>query len=183
MNAQAILRELRRLGVTIEAQGTQLILDGPIEALTDEAINQLRAAKSQLLQLLDPIAGCSRWNPEEWQAYFDERAAIQEFDGGHSPKEAERLALEDTITQWLRLAPPPVPNSSDACIHCGRSEQPGNSLFSLLVGGNHLHVHDWCWTAWIGARRNNAREALSNIGIRIDQGHGISRSKLSRQCS
>ena len=32
---------------------------------------------------------------EDWQAYFDERAAIREFDGGFPRHEAERLAREE----------------------------------------------------------------------------------------
>ena len=34
---------------------------------------------------------------EDWQAHFDERAGIREFDGGFPRAEAERLAREDTI--------------------------------------------------------------------------------------
>src|SRR5919107_3271291 len=34
---------------------------------------------------------------EDWQAYFDERAAIREYDGGFPRPEAERLALKDTV--------------------------------------------------------------------------------------
>ena len=29
------------------------------------------------------------WAPEDWQAYFDERAGIAQFDGGLSRPEAE----------------------------------------------------------------------------------------------
>ena len=32
---------------------------------------------------------------EDWEAYFDERAGIREFDGGLPRPEAERLARED----------------------------------------------------------------------------------------
>jgi hypothetical protein len=34
---------------------------------------------------------------EEWQAYFDERAGIREFDGELTRSDAEALALQDTI--------------------------------------------------------------------------------------
>jgi hypothetical protein len=34
---------------------------------------------------------------EEWQAHFDERAGIREFDGGMPRADAEALALQDTI--------------------------------------------------------------------------------------
>lgn len=35
---------------------------------------------------------------EDWLAYYEERAAIREFEGGYDRAEAERLALEETIT-------------------------------------------------------------------------------------
>jgi hypothetical protein len=36
--------------------------------------------------------------PDDWWAYFDERAAIREFDGNTSRSEAEALAQQDTVT-------------------------------------------------------------------------------------
>jgi hypothetical protein len=36
-------------------------------------------------------------DPADWQAYFDERAAIREFDGEMTRSDAEALALQDTI--------------------------------------------------------------------------------------
>lgn len=38
---------------------------------------------------------------EATREHFEERAAIREFDGGHSRRDAERAAMEETI-QWLR---------------------------------------------------------------------------------
>ena len=45
-------------------------------------------------------------NLADWQAMFDERAGIREFDGGFPRAEAERLAQEDTIAV---LGPEPDP--------------------------------------------------------------------------
>jgi hypothetical protein len=42
---------------------------------------------------------------EDWQAYFDERAAIREFDGELARAHAERLAQDDTVAA---LAPRPL---------------------------------------------------------------------------
>jgi hypothetical protein len=42
---------------------------------------------------------------EDCQAYFEERAAIREYDGGLPRDEAERLAFEDTVTHWFVLNP------------------------------------------------------------------------------
>lgn len=37
-------------------------------------------------------------DPDDWLAHYEERAAIREFEGGYDRDEAERLALEETIT-------------------------------------------------------------------------------------
>ena len=37
--------------------------------------------------------------PPEWLEYWNERAAIRQFDAGYPKKQAEYLALEDTIFQ------------------------------------------------------------------------------------
>jgi hypothetical protein len=37
------------------------------------------------------------WDAADWHAYFQERAAIREYDGGLSRIEAERLAFEDIV--------------------------------------------------------------------------------------
>lgn len=41
----------------------------------------------------------------DWRAYCDERAAIREFNGGMSRKEAELLAWQDTLVQMCRFDP------------------------------------------------------------------------------
>lgn len=50
---------------------------------------QLNFDESELIQIL----GVPRFLPIEDWIEFEERAAILEFDGGHSREEAERLAL------------------------------------------------------------------------------------------
>src|SRR5215211_3690957 len=42
---------------------------------------------------------------EDWQAHFEERAAIRQFDGGFTRTQAESLAFEDTLA---RLGPRPA---------------------------------------------------------------------------
>jgi hypothetical protein len=42
------------------------------------------------------------YDVEDWQAYFEERAAIREYAGGFPRHEAERLALQDAIRRECR---------------------------------------------------------------------------------
>jgi hypothetical protein len=37
------------------------------------------------------------WTEEDWRAFWEERAAIREYDGGYTRKTAELLATADVI--------------------------------------------------------------------------------------
>ncbi len=62
-------------------------------------VANLRPEPPQTLAGLATLAGQTAENndPADWQAYFDERAGIREFDGEMPRDEAEALALQDTI--------------------------------------------------------------------------------------
>lgn len=51
-----------------------------------------------------------------WRTFFEERAAIREYDGGLFRPDAETGALQDVIAHWLARNPlsPGVPE--DGCI-------------------------------------------------------------------
>jgi hypothetical protein len=165
VTAGALLRDLSRCGVRLEAQGPDLVVDGPAEALPDLLIEQLRALKAELLTLLATKLPGELWDTNDWHAYVDERAAIREHDGGLLREQAERLAAEDAVTHWLCLHPAPASDSGCECIHCGLADQPGNTLLPMLAPGGHLWVHDRCWESWHTARRNQARKALETLGL------------------
>jgi hypothetical protein len=75
------------------------------------------------------------WDTAAWQVYFDERAAVREYDGDLPRVEAERLALEDTATQWLcHIRRLPQIRKKAASTAVGE-EQPGDSLVAVLAAG------------------------------------------------
>ncbi len=104
MSVLATLDDPFRHGIAVEVQGANLVLKGPTDILTDELVTSLRLAKAELL-LTVRCKNASRWDAEDCQAYFEERAAIREYDGGLPRDEAERLAFEDTVTHWFVLNP------------------------------------------------------------------------------
>ena len=59
--------------------------------LTDTPIST--ALRSQ--DVAPEASDYATWDAEDWQALFDERAGVLEFDGGHSPADAERMAAEE----------------------------------------------------------------------------------------
>jgi hypothetical protein len=164
MTVQALLQELYRLGMTITANGSQLSVHGPDPAFTGELIARIRASKDELLELLRR-AEASRWRAHDWHTYFEERAAIREHDGGLTRREAEHLAFDDTLTQWLRLNPPLLSYRGSGCIHCGAPSEHSNTLVPVVTGGSRVWVHDWCWTSWTAALRQEARKAMLEMGI------------------
>ena len=111
------------------------------------------------------------WDAADWQAMYDERAAIREFDGELPRPEAERLALADTVDQWLTQHPPPATDDSDGCVHCGDPLDDG--AIPVLAGDRgHVWLHGRCHRNWLDERRRQAGEALRAMGIRVAGTHG-----------
>jgi hypothetical protein len=106
----------------------------------------------------------SSWAQADWQAYFDERAAIREYDGGLSRSEAERLAFDDAVAHWLSAHPAPV-SAPDACVHCGGGDRTFDELLPVLTSGGNVWVHNKCWKNWYAVRRQKAVAALQGIGL------------------
>jgi len=67
----------------------------------------------------------SPWSPADWQAFYDERAAVLEFDGGLSRAEAEARALAET---WERRCETAVPR--------------GDLLGELIAADRHRRHRD-----------------------------------------
>jgi hypothetical protein len=84
MSAGDVLRELRELGATVALTDGALDIDAPPGVLTKARLARLRIEKPALVELMQDEAD-----------YFDERAAIREYDGGFLRAEAEVLARSD----------------------------------------------------------------------------------------
>jgi hypothetical protein len=114
------------------------------------------------------------WSSEDWRAYFDERAAIREYDAELGRAEAKRLAVEDVITHWL-CAHPPSRTSPNSCAHCCGPERSGEVLIPILARDGHTWLHDRCWQSWIFERRLEARGRLQGLGAIPAAAPGLSR--------
>ena len=149
------------------AAGIELRFDGDDLALSAAAaphaavLDALSQHKAEIVALLRP--GRDGWSAEDWQAYFDERAGIAEFDGGLSRAEAEAHAFECCVVEWLNrnsglLARPAA--VSDAV-------KSSNTHDQLLPYGTeptgHAWLHSRCWAAWHANRKADAVAALSLI--------------------
>jgi hypothetical protein len=162
MSAAFALKTARAVGIRVRVDGDDLELEAdapPPPAMLD----LLALHKADILKLLRPAN--DGWSPEDWQVFFDERAAIVEFDGASSRAEAEARAFACCVTEWLNRNP--SPSMPSRCLACGGREQPGDPLlpFGTDTSG-HAWVHRACWPTWSQAREAEATAALSSLGLR-----------------
>jgi hypothetical protein len=76
------------------------------------------------------------------QAFENRVDAIMRVRGLPRP-EAERLAYEAALIEWLNATHPDT--LSDRCAHCGELEEPGATLLPIGVGSRHPWLHRDCW--------------------------------------
>ena len=105
------------------------------------------------------------WDAEDWRAFFEERAAIAEHDGGLRRLEADARAYECCIVEWLDRHT--TATAADRCAHCGRPEAPSVPLLPFGTKA-HAWLHARCWLPWYAERRRDARHGLSCAGINRD---------------
>ena len=118
--------------------------------------------KTDVIALLRPAQ--DSWSIEDWQAFFDERAGIAEYDDGRSRQEAEALASEHCVVEWLMRHP--VRSRPGFCLGCGRVEDERGVVLPFGTETNgHAWLHFECWPAWHAQRRTEAIGALRAMNI------------------
>lgn len=162
MNAATALRLARDAGIYLRVDGDDLVLEASAPP-PDAVLDLLSSRKADLIRLLSREAQ-NDWSEEDWLALFEERSAIAEFDGGSSRSEAEALAFECCVAEWLNRNP--VVSPPDRCLECGEPDQPNEPLLPFGAQANGcawLHKH--CWSGWHQARTAQAFDALLAMGI------------------
>ena len=94
MSAADALKAARAVGIVVEIDGDDLVLEAPAPPPT-VVLNALSRHKSGVVALLRRANDGS--SAEDWQVFFDERAAIIEFDFEYFHAEAEDLARREAI--------------------------------------------------------------------------------------
>lgn len=92
MNAAEIIQQCRQAGVVLQARGDRLHVEAPRGVLTDERRRLLAEHKADLLAVLAD---------DNAREYFDERAAIREYEGGLDRDSTERQAARNIIEYRL----------------------------------------------------------------------------------
>jgi hypothetical protein len=81
-------------------QGDKLVIRGPRQA--GRLAEQLLACKGEIIDALTVESLTPADLPPDWHFFWDERAAIMEYDGGLPSECAEALALRDMLQQMPR---------------------------------------------------------------------------------
>ncbi len=162
MSAVEALRLARENGVRLGVAGTGLILDADREPAS-RVLETLRRHKAGIVALLTTAEG--DWTSEDWRVFYDERPGIAEFDGGQTRAEAEVLAFECCIVEWLNHHP--QHSHPGRCAWCEKPDRDGHAVVPF---GTKIHGHTWlhpeCWNDWRQDRRARARRALDRHGIK-----------------
>ena len=161
MSAAEALKAARAVGIHLEVDGDDLLLEAPAPP-PSVILQVLSQHKAEIVAVLRP--GPDGWSAEDWQAFFDERAGIMEFDGRLSRTEAEAQALACCIVEWLNRNP--TPSAPGRCAWCGQAES--RHAVVLPYGtepGTHAWLHAECWPAWQEVRRSQATETLMRMGV------------------
>ncbi|MET4482350.1 hypothetical protein [Bradyrhizobium sp. F1.13.3] len=155
MSAVEALNAARAAGIELSLDGEDLVLSAAA-APSEVVIEALSRHKAEIVSLLRQ----DQWSPDDWLAFFDERAGIAEFDGGLQRAAAEARASECCVAEWLDRNP--VSSPPGRCLHCGASEGPLDELVPFGIEPlGHAWLHSRCWAAWHESRRATAIAALS----------------------
>ena len=162
MSATKVLEAARAAGVIVGINDNDLMLRAPARPAS-AVLDALSRYKAEIVALIRLES--LRWSADDWQAFFDERAGIIEFDGGLPRAEAEVQALACCVVEWLNQNP--ARSMPSRCLGCGNGSWPSNPLlpFGIETHG-HVWLHGACWPTWHRARQADAVLALSSIGIR-----------------
>ncbi len=181
MLAADLIRTVEQAGGHLEPDGDGLVVEAP-KPLPESIMTELRAHKAEVMAFLQDRKAA--WTPEDWRAFFDERAGIAEHDGGLSRADAERQAHECCVMEWL-WRNPPLASGPERCAHCGQplGEIGRYGLPYLKSDGRHTWLHSGCHGDWKARRRAEAVAALAILGLptapaRSDSPHRIRRPGL-----
>jgi hypothetical protein len=162
MSAAETLKQARAADIQVRIDGEALVLEASAPP-PPEALELLARYKTDILKLLR--CGNDRWSSEDWQNFFEERAAVAEHCGRMTREAAEASALSCCVTEWVRRNP--VRSLPGLCAACGLDRgwlQPYvTDLNPIDIG--HTWLHQACSKDWHDERRQLAIMFLKSLNI------------------
>lgn len=161
MSAAEALRLAHENGVRLGVAGADLILDAEQEP-APTVLEIIRRNKAEIVDLL--IADHGEWTAADWQAFFDERVGIAEFDGGQPREQAEVLAFRSCVIEWLDRHP--CHSDPGHCAACGAPEREACTIVPFETKSHgYAWIHPECWGRWYETRKAAAVAGLAALGI------------------
>lgn len=175
--ADKLLRQLARLGATVEPAGGHLILRAGATSVPAGMVARLRKAKAEVLETLVPTTSApiasANWRAHDWHRLYSEklrywaapRRDTQGSNTAYAINEARELAWGEVVAIWHKHhgARPNI----GICAGCGELVgEPGiNAL--LLADGTRVHLHGdlHCLTTYGSQWRRAATRALVALGL------------------
>ena len=167
MSAAKALSLAQENGIRLSVAGADLILEAEQEP-EHSVLESIRRNKTEIVALL--CADHDSWTALDWKVFYDERAAIAEFDGRQSREQANAMAFESCVVEWLNRHP--VRTDPCCCAACG---EPDREEHIVVPYGTESHGHTWlypeCWKEWHRERQAHARQVLAAMGLPVPRRH------------
>jgi hypothetical protein len=165
MNVKALILEYESYGVEFSLSGSDLVIRGNKKTINDN-ISFLNDHKDVIKKHL------TKHNLEHYQYFYDERAAIYEYDAGWKREIAEEKAYNDTIEEWI-YNNPPIGYNSTTCAYCGTALDFRNSptiscrnISCCYESEIDNHLNHYIKSRWQEADKN-----LLSLGIKKGETH------------
>lgn len=98
--------------------------------------------------------------PQDWRDFYNERAAILEYDHELPRAEAESRAREWCVVEWLNRNP--ASSDPGACAWCHKPED-SDQVVVPFGSSTSTWLHHDCWHPWQAQRRADAEQVLSKL--------------------
>jgi hypothetical protein len=143
MSAAQALKAARAAGIELDVDGDDLLWASPKQPPT-AVLDLLARHKTGIVRLLRP--GGDGWSIEDWQAFFDERAGIAEYDGGLSPRKQKLSRLNIALwngscatqfDQCLAAVSAVVAVTSTQALWCHSAWKPADTYGCIRIVGQH----------------------------------------------
>jgi hypothetical protein len=204
MNAAEALRAARMAGVVVRIEDGGLALEAkaqpPAEIL--ELLARDKAGVVALLRAANRNASAAKpaTPPDSyWRDWYQERAAIRQFDAGYRREDAERLAFGEVVEAWCRAHP--IEPHLLRCAGCGKPLE-GMDILDLPDGairGPELRLPDQCggqaqaaqrrrWPSWgwrrprVGSWREKGKMPTPDKSQSSGQSSSLSSRRPLQQC-
>jgi hypothetical protein len=163
MRAAEALKAAQDAGIALQLDGDDLVLQAHDQPPA-EIIDILSRNKPAIVSLLRQRRG--GWSAEDWHAFFEERVAIAEFDGGLPRHQAEARAFACCVAEMLNCNFEPSP--PERCLACGGADHAHDALLPHgTETTGHVWLHSSCWPDWHARRKAEAVVALAGVGIAL----------------